>query len=294
MSELFFTTETELNDLDISLRRLDKKTILPPDLQSRVDSNWKRFSEKQISNSGKSPTKGKICVLNSWKPTLSGLQGECSDTTFDRVLYFARTEIPEADYNFGRTQIGFPLASWAVMRSSDNNLLFCGKKGAEGAYEGTPYSAFGGLANGEKDFPNDEFCPISFLQRTVGDEIGNKLWDTISNIEYCGMGAHDENSSKVNNGYDTIWSVEVDVDSGKLEEILTNNPQFTKEIKLVHDSPGELTRFLIENPTTHSATIGVFGYIAASSGKTEALKQYTSYKSEKKCPVNLTFLEILE
>ena len=256
---------------------------LPVDVQGRVDANWEDFASRAEAKAGKRPTKGGIGVLRDYKLLTDGLEGTCSVVPFDQVLYFARTQIPEGDYTLGR-QVGFPLASWALVTSRDNKALFVRKKGAEGAYENNPYSGFGSLVAPEKDFEGGQLRTPRFLDRSVGGEVGSTLWNTRNGIAYLGMNEHDENSSKVNNGYDLVFQVGVDLLADQVLANLSDDPQFTskKEAMLVLAEPENLRQFAEAHPTTHSGIVGLFSYIASRFGPDEATKQFEAYRKSGK------------
>ena len=256
---------------------------LPEDVQVRVKINWEDFASRAESKTGRRPTKGGIGVLRDYRVLTDGLEGTCSVVPFDQVLYFARTQIPQGDYALGK-KVGFPLASWAILVSKDDKVLFVRKKGAEGAYENNPYSGFGSLVAPDKDFETGRLHTARFLDRSVGGEVGQVLWNARKGVNYLGMNEHDENSSKVNNGYDLSFEVGVDLTADKLLASLTEDPQFTskKESALVLAEPEQLRRFAESNPTTHSGIIGLFGYIGSKFGIDEAKKQFEIYRKSGK------------
>ncbi len=280
-----------LNDASIDIKFVRDQVSLPQDVQARVDANFEAFAIKAEQKTGKRPTKGEIGVLRDYRVLPNGVEGTCGVSTFDRVLYFARTQIPEADYALGRN-VGFPLASWAVPLSSDGNLIFARKKGAEGAYEGNPYSGFGALVSVDKDIKDGRLNMNSFLERSVGGEVGTEVWKMLSGARFTGINDHDENSSKVNNGYDLVIEFGLDAPAEKVISSLASNPQFTsKEAVYVTAEPKTLREFAERNQMTHSGVIGLFSYIGSRFGSEEASKQYSSYIMAGK-KLSLEFLNI--
>lgn len=203
--------------------------------------------------------------------------------TFDQVLYFARSQIPDSDYEFGKSQVGFPIASWGVLASNDNKLLFVRKKGAEGAYEGSPFSAFGTLLSADKDIENERISPKKLLERCFAGEAGNAVWERRKAISYLGLNVYDENSARVNNGYDTVWEIAIDANMNEAMALLEENQQFEAKSKAspVIASPEKLREFATAYPTTTSGLSGIFNYIGAKFGQDELLAQYTSYKQAR-------------
>jgi len=283
MTEIHFNTPVKLDDItfDIALNR--QRSPLPQDIQQRVDSRFGDFADRAEVKSGKRPTKGEVGVLVDYKTLPSGLEGVCRIATFDQVLYFARSQIPEQDYEFGRTQIGFPLASWGVLVSKDNGLLFVRKKGTEGAYEGSPYSAFGALVSIDKDIEGERVAPARLLERSVGGEVGKAIWERRGVINYLGLNVYDENSAKVNNGYDTVWEIPIDAGISEIIGLLEENPQFEAKSNAsqVIASPASLREFATTNPTTGAGLAGIFSYIGARFGEEELSVQYDLYRQAR-------------
>ncbi len=276
--------------IDISFARCE--FFIPADVQARVDSNFESFAQKQEEKTGKRPTKGETGVLKRYQMLPNGVEGACGVSTFDRVLYFARTQIPQGDYYLGRL-VGFPLASWAVPLSIDNKLVFARKKGAEGAYAGNPYSGFGSLVSIDKDIRNGSLDVKSFLERSVGGEVGSEVWKMVGSTRLTGLNDHDENSSKVNNGYDLVMEVGFDSPAQKIISNLVSNPQFTsKEAVYVTAEPKALGEFAQKNLMTHSGIIGLFSYIGSRFGIDEAVSQLKKYREAGK-QMEITFHNFL-
>ncbi|HII15589.1 MAG TPA: hypothetical protein HA362_04720 [Nanoarchaeota archaeon] len=295
MTEIHFNAPVKLEDIkfDVTLDR--QRNPLPQDVQQRVDTAFNAFADKAEAKSGKRPTKGQNCVLANYRAMPNGLEGVCKIATFDEVLYFARSQIPGQDYEFGRKQVGFPIASWGVLLSNDNQLLFARKRGAEGAYEGSPYSAFGTLVSADKDIEKERISPGKLLERSVAGEAGKAIWERRKAINYLGLNVYDENSAKVNNGYDTVWEIAVDAGMEEIMALLEENPQFEAKSKAspVIASPERLTDFAAAYPTTTSGLSGIFNYIGSKFGHIELLNQYARYmqamgteaRDLKFCPV---------
>lgn len=272
----------DLNDASINVKLARDEVALPDDVQARVDANFDAFAQKAEQKTGKRPTKGEIGVLRDYRVLSDGVEGTCGVSTFDRVLYFARTQIPEGDYALGRNA-GFPLASWAVPLSSDGCLVFARKKGAEGAYEGNPFSGFGALVSIDKDIREGRLDVKSFLERSVGQEVGAEAWKMATRTRFLGVNDHDENSSKVNNGYDLVMEVGFDAPAERVISSLASNPQFTsKEAVFVRADPLSLGDFAQKYPTTHSGIIGIFSYIASRFGPDELIDQLDKYRKAGK------------
>ncbi|MBU2637736.1 MAG: hypothetical protein KJ955_02085 [Nanoarchaeota archaeon] len=115
MVQINFNTPVTLENINFDVALERQKAALPQDIQQRVDASFNAFADKAEARSGKRPTKGEICVLGDYNPLPNGLEGVCTIATFDQVLYFARSQIPEQDYEVGRIRIGFPIASWGVL-----------------------------------------------------------------------------------------------------------------------------------------------------------------------------------
>ncbi len=292
MIEIHYNVPVNLEDVNFDIHLNRTRNPLPQDIQERVDAKFNDFAEKAEAKSGKRPTKGEICVLQAYKTLPIGLEGVCRIRTFDEVLYFARSQIPQEDYLFGRVNVGFPIASWGVLASKDDKLLFVRKKGAEGAYEGSPYSAFGALVSADKDVENERVNPARLLERSVGGEVGKSVWERVSGTRYMGLNVYDENSAKVNNGYDTVWEVKLDSNMAKVLSILDENPQFEAKSKAgyVSATPLELREFAVSNPTTISGISGIFNYIGSHFGQDELVSQYMTYRQARgDKAVDLTF-----
>ncbi len=262
--------------------RLDRTTEpLPPEVQQRVDTLFNEFADKAEKKSGKRPTKGEVCVLSDFAVLPRGLVGACKSATFDEVLYFARSQISEGDYAIGRER-GFPLASWAVLSSTDNRLLFLRKKGVEGAYEGSPFSAFGSLVSVEKDVEDGRVSPRKLLERSVGGEVGKAVWERVSETANLGLNVYDENSSKVNNGYDIVLKVGVDAKMNQVISLLEENRQFEPNSHIeISVEPNALREFISTQPTTVSGLSGVLNYIGSMYGEDEVRKQYELYREAR-------------
>lgn len=209
----------DLNDAKIDIKFTRDEFALSPEVQARVDARFAEHIAKTEKGGGKTPTKGETGVLRDYKVLTNGVEGTCGVSTFDRVLYFARTQIFQEDYALGRN-VGFPLASWAVPLSSDDKLVFVRKRGAEGAYAGNPYSGFGALVSIDKDMRNGSLDMQAFLERSVGGEIGQGAWAMHCGTRFMGVNDHDENSSKVNNGYDLVLEAKFDVPAERVIQSL--------------------------------------------------------------------------
>ena len=273
----------DLREALINIKFTRDEFPLPDDVQERVDANFAVFSQRQEEKTGKRPTKGEIAVLRSYKILPNGVEGESGVSTFDRVLYFARTQIPAGDYEIGR-QSGFPLASWALPLSSNNKLIFVRKRGAEGAYAGDPFSGFGALVSIEKDTRESSLDVQSFLERSVGKEVGSEAWEMFQSASFTGLNDHDENSSTVNNGYDLVLETRFDASAEKIIRVFSSNPQFTssREAVYVEADPDLLRKFVEKYPTTHSGIIGIFSYIGSRFGEDEARNQLRRYQESGK------------
>lgn len=288
-----YSKPTRLDELKFDVRLDRTKRSLPNDIQGRVDAKFTQFADETEAKSGKRPTKGEICTLSQYKILSDGLEGVCKIATFDEVLYFARSEIDETDYDYGRENVGYPIASWGVLISRDNNLLFLRKKGAEGAYEGSPYSALGALISADKDVEDERLSPVKLLDRGIGGEIGNAVWERTNTINYLGLNVYDENSKKVNNGYDTVWTAQIDANMSEIMGLLEENPQFEKKSKAesVMANPNELRDFIVKKKTTASGLAGILNFIGSHFGPYELKKQYESYREQKgKEAVEISFI----
>ena len=270
--------------IDVQLSRSD--VSIPADIQSRVDSAFEKHSDKAEAESGKRPTKGEVGVIRSYGVLENGVQGVAGVATFDQVLYFARSQIPQGDYDFGK-QLGFPLASWAIPLSSDGQLIFVRKRGAEGAYEGNPYSGFGSLVSVGKDFRDDSLNMPVFLQRSVGGEVGEEAWKMFAEANLLGLNDHDENSNRVNNGYDLALEVRFDAPAQRFIDGLSDNPQFTskKEAIFVPVDPNTLRTFAESHKLSHSGIVGLFSYIGSRYGIDEARSQLKAYQDSGGRPI---------
>ena len=131
MNNIHISKATELTEIDFEVNIDRDRNMNPAAIQARIDQAFADFSDRVERKKGVRPTKGKVCVLVEHSVKTQGLSGKCRIATFDEVLYFARSQIPEQDYQYGRTSIGFPLASWCVLVSKDNKLLFLRKRGVE-------------------------------------------------------------------------------------------------------------------------------------------------------------------
>lgn len=305
-TEINYHPPIRLEDTDFAVRLERERVSLPQDLQQRVDAKFNDFADEAEAKSGKRPTKGEICTLSNFEVLSNGLKGKASIITFDQVLYFARSQIPEDDYAFGRTHVGFPLASWGVLSSTDNNLLFAIKKGSEGAYKGSRFSAFGSLVSAEKDIElfagmpdgagDSEFIsPRKLIERSIGGEVGKAVWERVTGITHLGLNVYDENSSQVNNGYDTDWKIDIDADAETIRKLLVETPQFESKSSAVFvpSTPNKLREFAVANSTTMSGISGVFSYIGSHFGQDELVSQYMAYRRARgDTAVDLRFNEV--
>lgn len=281
MSILNVVYPVEFERARFNVKLIGERFPIPADVQARVDDNFAKFSEKVVAGGGKAPTKGENAVLRKYSVLADGLEGTCGISTFDEVLYFARSQIPEQDYAVGR-QVGFPLASWGVLLSKDDQLIFIRKKGKEGAYEGSPYSGSGALVSVKDDFKDGLLSPQGFLDRSIGKEIGKAVWERKVATRFMGLNAHDKNSAKVNNGYDLVLEAAIDATASQILEGLEDNPQFVRGGAIyVPAQPDSLRAFAQGNPMTASGLAGIFCYMGSRYEIDEARKQLDIYRSAR-------------
>ncbi|MBU2638825.1 MAG: hypothetical protein KJ955_07665 [Nanoarchaeota archaeon] len=121
------------------------------------------------------------------------------------------------------------------------------------------------------------------MERSISGETGIAIWERRNAINYLGMNVYDENSSKINNGYDTVWEIAIDARMDEIMSLLKENPQFEAKSTASNAMaiPKALGEFLATCPTTTSGLSGIFNYVGAKFGLDELLAQYALYKKER-------------
>ena len=150
------------------------------------------------------------------------------------------------------------------------------------------------MVSADKDVTESMVDPAKLLKRSVGGEVGQAVWERITGTRHLGFNVYDANSSRVNNGYDVVWGINVDADMDKVISMLETNPQFEPKSHVsIPASPIALREFLVGNKTTPSGLSGTFCYIGSVFGEDEVRTQYQAYrKSRGKEAVGLDLMQV--
>lgn len=260
-----------------------QKPSLPKPMQTRVDKMFEKFSKSALAL-GKQVANEMICTVKNLKVMPLGLEGSCITAPYDEVLYFSRARIPYEHYNYGAINIGNPLAAGGIFVTNDLKILFIKKSGCERAYSNEPYSIIGGMASANKSLENGKISLELLLSQCIGNEVGEKIWNARTEMNYLGTTIIAQNSGTINNGTEMFWEIMLNFGHEEVLRNFTSNPQFAQKsaIQFVDGNPKDLIGFAASNPMTAAGLSSLFTYIGSRFGNAELIKQYPYYRDTGK------------
>ena len=125
------------------------------------------------------------------------------------------------------------------------------------------------------------------VERTIGHEFGEGLWDERENVYYHGMDLALRSDTR---DQFTVWSVHLNAEAGEVQERFSKNPQFKKDLLFFDNTPEGLYQFMTSEKWIPTAVCagGVSTYVL-SQWPSESKAWLEEYQSNpRSAKINLT------
>ena len=255
---------------------------IPPVIEDKVEKTWEKFTAKNSK-----ATDGQVAYLHSFQGYDSG-NGPTAAVNLAPYRYarhFARDDIEMIDTKSGDYARLFPLTTWIIVSSNDNEGLF----GYKHDYDVNVVSGFGSIVAAKDCGVNSSGATLDeHLQRVLGNELGERLAERLVSSELTTFGLNYSPQVSPLSGegkiigpreFDLVCHARIDGDTKKLVSLMQENEQFKKELIPVKLDEKNLFAFLKNKNFNHTKSCvgGIISYLVKDLDNPEKQKTVAEY-----------------